>query len=110
VLVFIVSPSAVPASEGSGERERDVPEEDRGEKRRLQGAWSSPQGSESAGAAISPQRSRPPSTQAAQVPQGIEKFLDISSYLFYTQKDIQEEERVSQALHDVPGAWRRRVT
>lgn len=39
MLVFIVSPSAVPAPEGSGERERDVPEEDRGEKRRLQGAW-----------------------------------------------------------------------
>ena len=110
MLVFIVSPSSVPASEGSGERERDVPEEDRGEKRRLQGAWSSSRGSESTGATISPQHSRPPSTQAARVPQETEKFLDISGYLFHTGKDIQEEERVSQALCDVPGAWRRWVT
>ena len=110
MLVFVVSPSAVPASEGSGERERDVPGEDRGEKRRLLGAWCSPRGSESTGATISPQRSGPPSTQAARVPQGAEKVLDVSSYLFPMGKDIQEEEKVSQALRDVPGAWRRQVT
>lgn len=60
--------------------------------------------------AHSTQQSRPPSTQAARVPQGVEKVLDISSYLFPTGKDIQEEERVSQALRDVSGAWRRWVT
>lgn len=50
------------------------------------------------------------STQAARVPLGVEKVLDTSSYLFPTGKDIQEEESVSQALRDVPGAWRRWVT
>lgn len=60
--------------------------------------------------AHSAQHGRPLSTQAARVPLGVEKVLDTSSYLFPTGKDIQEEERVSQALRDVPGAWRRWVT
>lgn len=98
MLVLIVSPSAVSASEGSRERERDVPEKDRGEKR-LQGARSTPRGSErtlchngpwhaaqgsghsrrgSGGPAPSGRGPSPP----APVPQGTPKFPDVGSHRF----------------------------
>lgn len=45
MLVLIVSPGAVPASEGGGERQRDVPEKETEEKRGSQHERSTPPGS-----------------------------------------------------------------